>query len=189
MKHHRTRILAITAIATIGALAAAMTAAPAPATPSTGVTTTILGTAAFDQIHVTAHAHQPNFWKAQIKTRGLSDAYVVDNKFAPGAATGWHSHPGPSLILVVAGTVTDYMGDDPACAPHVYAAGAGFVDPGGTDVHQLRNETSAPAETIAVQLLPSDAVRRIDAPAPQNCAGRTGLGSTVDAPAHRHAGR
>ena len=169
MKHYRRRILAIAAIATIGALVGALTAAPASATPSTGVTTTILGTAAFDQIHVKAHAHQPNLWKAQIKTRGLSDAYVVNNKFAPGAATGWHSHPGPSLILVVAGTVTDYTGDDPACTPHVYGAGAGFVDPGGTHVHLLRNETSAPAETIAVQLLPNGADRRIDAPAPGNC--------------------
>jgi hypothetical protein len=36
-------------------------------------------------------------------------------------------------------------------------------------VHMLRNESNAPAETIAVQLLPKDAVRRIDAPTPSNC--------------------
>src|SRR3954465_4484217 len=139
MKNRRTRILTIAVIAIIAAFIGALTAAPAPATPSTGVTTTILGKAAFDQIHVKAHARQPNLWKVQIRTRGLSDAYVVDNKFAPGAATGWHSHPGPSLILVVAGAVTDYMGHEAACTPHVYGAGAGFVDPGGTDVHLLRN--------------------------------------------------
>ena len=169
MKHHRTRILAITVIATTTAVIGASTAAPAPATPSTGLTTTVLGTASFDPIHVKAHAHQPDLWKALIKTRGLTDVYVVDNKLAPGAATGWHSHRGPSLILVVAGTVTNYMGHDPTCTPHVYVAGDGFVDPGGTDVHLLRNETSAPAETIAVQLLPNGADRRIDAPAPGNC--------------------
>ena len=169
MKHYRARILAITVIATTTALIGASTAAPAPATPSTGLTTTILATAAFDPIHVKAHAHQPDHWKAQIQTRGLTDAYVVDNKFAPGAATGWHSHRGPSLILVVAGTVTNYMGHDPTCTPQVYVAGDGFVDPGGTHVHLLRNETSAPAETIAVQLLPNGADRRIDAPAPGNC--------------------
>jgi hypothetical protein len=33
----------------------------------------------------------------------------------------------------------------------------------------LVNEGSVPAETIAVQLLPQDAVRRIDAPDPGNC--------------------
>jgi hypothetical protein len=37
------------------------------------------------------------------------------------------------------------------------------------EVHMLRNETDAPAETIAVQLLPKDAVRRIPADPPSNC--------------------
>jgi hypothetical protein len=70
---------------------------------------------------------------------------------------------------VVAGTVTNYQGDDPRCTPHVYTARAGFIDPGGGGVHMLRNETGAPAETIAVQLLPKDAVRRIPAEPPSNC--------------------
>jgi hypothetical protein len=34
----------------------------------------------------------------------------------------------------------------------------------------LKNQTTAPAETVAVQLLPKDAPRRIDVPvAPGNC--------------------
>jgi quercetin dioxygenase-like cupin family protein len=133
------------------------------------LTTTILAKSLFDEIHVNAHTIPADLWKAQIKTHGQSDVYVVDNKLAPGGTTGWHSHPGPSLILVVAGTVTNYAGDDPSCTPQVYAAGAGFVDPGSGDVHMLRNETSAPAETIAVQLLPKGADRRIDVPDPGNC--------------------
>ncbi len=108
-------------------------------------------------------------WSALLKTHGRSDVYVVDNKFSPGATSGWHSHPGPSLILVVSGTVTNYTGDDPACSPQTYSAGTGFVDPGGNDVHMLRNETTDPAETIAVQLLPTGAPRKTDATAPANC--------------------
>jgi quercetin dioxygenase-like cupin family protein len=169
MKVHRRRILA--AIAAIGALvAAALIVVPATATPSKDVTTTILAKSLFDEIHVKAHTHTPAFWKAQLKTHGQSDVYVVDNKFAPGGTSGWHSHPGPSLILVVAGTVTNYVGDDPSCTPHIYTVGEGFIDPGSGDVHLLRNETGAPAETIAVQLLPTGADRRIDVdPAPGNC--------------------
>jgi hypothetical protein len=54
--------------------------------------------------------------------------------------------------------------------PHAYPAGTGFVDPGGADVHALRNEGSVPAETIAVQFLPKDAARKIDVlTAPANC--------------------
>ena len=172
MERHRKRILAaIAAIATVGALVAAtMIVVPARATPSKDVTTTILAKSLFDEIHVRAHAHTPDRWKAQLKTHGLSDVYVVDNKFAPGGTTGWHSHLGPSLILVVAGTVTNYLGDDQNCRPHAYTAGAGFIDPGGGHVHLLRNETGAPAETIAVQLLPQGADRRIDIPvAPGHC--------------------
>ena len=172
MQRHRTSILtAIAAIATVGALVgAALIVRPAQATPSTGVDTTILAQSLFDEIHVKAHTRLPERWNAQLKTHGQSDGYVVDNKFAPGGTSGWHSHPGPSLIYVVAGTVTNYTSDDPSCTPQVYTAGDGFVDPGSGDVHLLRNETSAPAETIAVQLLPTGAPRRIDiTPAPGNC--------------------
>jgi quercetin dioxygenase-like cupin family protein len=174
MRVHRKRTLtAIAAIAAVGALVgAALLVLPAQATqppPPPPVTTTILARSLFDAIHVNAHAHTADHWKAQLKTHGQSDVYVVDNKFPPQASTGWHSHPGPSLILVVAGTVTNYQGDDPSCTPHAYTAGDGFIDPGGSDVHLLRNETDAPAETIAVQLLPKDAPRRIDVPDPGNC--------------------
>jgi quercetin dioxygenase-like cupin family protein len=172
MRRHRRRVLAaITSVATASTLVvgAALVARPARATPSSGVTTTIVAKSLFDEIHVAAHTLPASLWNARIKTHGRSDLYVVDNKFDPGGTTGWHSHPGPSLILVVSGTVTNYTGDDPSCTPHAYTAGAGFVDPGGRDVHLLRNETGAPAETIAVQLLPKDAARRIDAPAPGNC--------------------
>jgi quercetin dioxygenase-like cupin family protein len=34
--------------------------------------------------------------------------------------TGWHMHPGPSLITVTAGTITAYDGDDPTCAPRTF---------------------------------------------------------------------
>ena len=172
MNVHRRRILTtIAGIAAIGALVgAAQLVVPARATqPTPQVTATVLAKSLFDQIHFNAHANIPHRWKAQLKTHGQSDVYVVDNKFPPGATVGWHSHPGPSLILVVAGTVTNYLGDDPSCTPHVYAAGAGFVDPGSGHVHLLRNETSTSAETIAVQLLPKDAARRIDVPDPGNC--------------------
>jgi quercetin dioxygenase-like cupin family protein len=104
-----------------------------------------------------------------MKTHGTSDFYVIHNTLAPGGTTGWHSHPGPSLIFVVFGEVTNYMGDDSNCTPHVYTAGQGFVDAGGSDVHMLRNNGSVPAETVAVQFLQAGAVRRIDEPDPGNC--------------------
>jgi quercetin dioxygenase-like cupin family protein len=103
------------------------------------------------------------------ETKGLSDVYVQGNVWAPGGSTGWHSHPGRSLIIVTAGTVTDYEGHDPDCKKHVYKTGMAFVDPGGDHVHILRNEGDVEATTIAVQLFPAEAARRIDVADPGNC--------------------
>jgi hypothetical protein len=45
----------------------------------------------------------------------------------------------------------------------------GFVDAGGDHVHNIRTEGTGEARTIAVQLIPADAVRRIDAAASEHC--------------------
>jgi quercetin dioxygenase-like cupin family protein len=111
-------------------------------------------------------------------TGGHSDLYVVQNTWQPVnfdgkggiASTGWHTHPGPSLIVVTAGTLTEYHKD---CTPVVHNTGDTFVDAGGTDVHLIRNEGTEQATTTAVQIVPFDPAkgnRRIDVPAPPECA-------------------
>ena len=105
----------------------------------------------------------------ELKTKGETDVHVVRNAIGIGGQSGWHTHPGPSLITVTIGEIAAYEGDDPSCTPTIYRAGEGFIDPGGEDVHLLRNESGAPAETVAVQFLPKGATRRIDAPRPENC--------------------
>ena len=169
MKKHRKRIVLVAAGAALVALAIAGTVL---ATSQIGVTTTALtpttGTS-FGEIDVNTHTIPADIWQLREKTKGLSDGYVVDNKIDPGGTTGWHRHPGPSLIFVINGTVTDYEGDDPTCTGHAYSAGQGFVD-SGEGAHTLRNEGSVQAETVAVQLVPAGAPRKIDVtPGPGNC--------------------
>ena len=141
----------------------------------TGVTV-VKGT--FGDIDVFNHIAPPDFWKllhrsdvwlSWQKTKGDSDLYIQNNTWQPGGTTGWHSHPGHSLIIVTSGTVTNYESDDPSCAPHVYTAPATFVDAGGDHTHIVRNETNQVATGYAVQLIPAGATRRIDADAPANC--------------------
>ena len=108
-------------------------------------------------------------WLSLQKSKGASDVYVQSNAWAPGGNTGWHSHPGHSLIIVTAGTVTDYEGHDPNCKPHLYKKGMAFVDPGGDHVHIIRNEGDVEAKTIAVQLVPAGAARRVDVADPGIC--------------------
>ena len=160
-------------------VAAVCMTAPLLATPGSGFTATTLAVGRFDEIDVFNRLLPPEFWQLRHnrdlwlswqKTKGTSDVYVQSNLWAPGGTTGWHTHPGHSLIIVTAGTVTAYDADDRSCTPHVYSVGMGFADPGGGHVHNLRNEGGVEARTIAVQLVPADATRRIDAEDPGNCA-------------------
>ncbi|HVI80722.1 MAG TPA: hypothetical protein VM715_21735, partial [Candidatus Acidoferrum sp.] len=52
-----------------------------------------------------------NVWLSLQKTKGASDLYVQNNVIQAGADSGWHSHPGSNLVIVTAGTVTDYESD------------------------------------------------------------------------------
>ncbi len=139
------------------------------ATPPSGFVGTTISRGRFEEIDVKNNAHPSQQWQAKLKTQGQFDLYVQSNVWAPGGTTGWHTHPGFSLITVTAGTITAYEGDDPSCTPTVYTAGMGFVDPGGQHVHVLRNEGTVEARTTAVQLVPPDAMRRIDVADPGNC--------------------
>jgi len=157
----------LTAAMVVGA---AVYAGPAMATPAVGFTSTTLATATYEEIDVKASSHPEGEWQAKLKTHGASDLYVQSNLWVPGGTSGWHTHPGFSLITVTSGTVTAYHGDDPTCTPHVYTAGMGFIDRGGDHVHLIRNEGAVEARSITVQLIPDGAARRIDVtPAPGNC--------------------
>lgn len=141
------------------------------ATPATGFTGMTLAQATYGDVFSHVLSRQPA-WGELIWTRGASDLYVQQNTWQPGGSTGWHTHPGPSFVIVTQGSVTTYDGDDRRCTPHVYTANTAnnaFVDAGGGHVHIIRNETDAVAQTIAVQLIPAGATRRQDAPDPGNC--------------------
>jgi hypothetical protein len=148
------------------------------ATPGSGFTATTIAVGRFGDIDASNHVFLQddslrkrfkNLWLSFQKTKGDSDLYVQSNVWAPGGTTGWHTHPGHSLIIVTAGTVTAYDGHDPSCTPHVYTTGMGLVDEGGDHVHAIRNEGSVEARTVAVQLIPAGATRRIDAEGNAGC--------------------
>jgi Cupin domain len=139
-------------------------AATALATSSSGFSTEQLSLGRFGEIQVKTD-------DVKLKTKGDSDVYVVRNTVLPGGHSGWHYHPGPSLITVVQGTATFYDGDDPTCTPRVFPAGTGVIDDAvdADHVHLLRNEGTGNLVTVTFQILPAGAPRRIDAPDPGNC--------------------
>jgi quercetin dioxygenase-like cupin family protein len=136
------------------------------ATPPSGQSTTTLAKAPFEPLKIKGKSDDPNIWRVKLKTHGASDFYVIDNTFAVGGTSGWHSHPGPSLVFVVSGSITNSMSDGRHCMQQDYTAGQGFVDEGGDMIHKITNIGTGPARTIAVQFLPAGAGRRIEADEP-----------------------
>jgi len=171
-RKQRTWVGVFAAAAPVAAAAVALMTSSAQATASTASSTilaktTVAPTELFGRGTTASGAP----WMAALTTFGIADGYVVDDTFLPGQSTGWHTHPGPSLIFVVSGTITNYDGTSPGCQGTSYSAGSSFTDAGGTDVHMLRDDGAAPAETIAVQLVPSGQPRRIDKGEPASCRG------------------
>ena len=130
--------------------------------PSPGfVSTSIVGPVLFGEIQT---LHQTRDWGVMIKSRGLSDVYFTHLTIPPGGHGGWHSHPGPSVIAVRAGTATFYD-DCVDFVPQVFPTGTGFVEDAGC-VHLLANEGNVDLEVVVMQIVPRGAPRRIDEPAP-----------------------
>lgn len=121
---------------------AMLTPVPAHATPSCAVASVTLSTGHFPagSLNLMCNEIQEYGWGLKMKIKGDSDLYVVQNTWPVGAHSGWHTHPGPSLITILSGELTVYDADDPTCTPTVYHAGDSFTDVGCGDVHLIRNE-------------------------------------------------
>jgi len=143
----------------------------ARATPQSGVTSLTIAQGAFEDIDVFTKTDidtgvATEYWKAMIRTKGASRLFVVQNTVLPGGSFGWHSHPGPTLVIVLSGTATEYHGDDPTSTPYVHPAGTTFVDEGEAKGHLVRNEGGVNLVVIAVRLFPEGVLPRIDLPNP-----------------------
>lgn len=169
MTNHHKRIV-------LGLVSAILTSAwigtSAQATPASGFTSVQQWKGVYPPLQINTetdrHEDKSDKWDVKLMTKDTSDVYVTRNAIAIDGQSGWHSHPGPSLITVTVGEITAYDSTDPLCSPKRYRAGEGFVD-SGDHAHILRNESGAVAETVAVQFLSAGATRRIDEPAPGNC--------------------
>jgi quercetin dioxygenase-like cupin family protein len=146
-------------------LAVVLIAQTASATPVVGVEGTSLAVGTFDGLEGRS---QTDFHEVELRATGPTDVHILQNKIAPGGTFGWHSHPGPSIVVVQSGVLTLYRADDPDCTAQSYSAGSGFVDQGG-DVHVVRNEGDVEAVVYVTSIIPKGAGRRIDSLDPGTC--------------------
>jgi quercetin dioxygenase-like cupin family protein len=156
------------------ALVAACVSGTAQATPPSGVIfpdTAILARGYFAD--ATDVKFKVTTAKGQdvINAPNAGDTIVQRIVIGPNGNFGWHSHPGPVVVVVVSGELTFYDGDDPTCTPRPYFQGQVFIDKGQGHVHYARNLGSTNLVLYATYFdVPANVLSpRIDAPDPGNC--------------------
>ena len=153
---------------------------PLEATPPAGVTFTVLSRASVPEFDA-RRRYRPErndpadkkrkVWTIELEATRMIDVVTVLFTVQPGGHSGWHTHQGPALFTVSAGTLTMYEGDDPSCTPHQFPTGTGSIEADSDDhTHLLRNETTTVAQTIVTFLVPVGSPIRLDRPDPGFCS-------------------
>jgi quercetin dioxygenase-like cupin family protein len=90
-------------------------------------------------------------------------------KFAPGASSGWHSHPGYLTATVVSGQLVRYATN---CASQAFPAGQTFYET-GANTFVVKNESNADAVVAVTFVVPGGTptnALRLDKAQPSTCS-------------------
>ncbi len=143
----------------------------ASATPPSGVTSTVIVRGSFANVTNLKFTVFRGRHPEVAQVFHARETVVQQIVIAPNGHTGWHSHPGPVVVLIKSGQMSFYDSEDPTCTVRTYSAGQSFVDRGQGHVHIARNEN--PSENLEVWStyfdVPIGGATRIDAAAPGNC--------------------
>jgi quercetin dioxygenase-like cupin family protein len=114
-------------------------------------------------LQITALALGSNDEKTvNLHVKGPSDVLQTVLVFQPGGGTGWHKHPGPVVVIVKSGALTETHSN--GCVT-VHPAGSAFFEE-KDDVHNAVNRTSGVTEVYATFLSPAGAQPLIPASDP-----------------------
>jgi quercetin dioxygenase-like cupin family protein len=159
--------------AAIVAAAVAALAGAVLATPGSGATGVVAARAAFtDMVDIKFSIRDDYRGRESIQVRNAGDTVMQQIIFAPGGFSGWHSHPGPAVVLIKSGELTFYDAEDASCTGRTFSAGQALIDPGQGHVHFALNQGTTPAEVWVTyfDVPPGTGGVREDAAAPGNCA-------------------
>jgi quercetin dioxygenase-like cupin family protein len=146
----------IIAIVSLAAVASLILAAVALASPPTGPPTSVV-VGAGELVSTSGMG---------LNLRPGTNTVVAEFTFGPNTSTGWHSHPGKTLVTVQQGTFTVYHDN---CHAHVYEAGDAFVEL-PSSVHVGRNETAGTVKLgVVFTNVPIGGSPRIDQAQPAGC--------------------
>jgi quercetin dioxygenase-like cupin family protein len=102
------------------------------------------------QIIPLAEGHNPDN-NVVLHLKGTTDVLQTDLIFQPGGTTGWHYHPGPVVVVIKSGALTEI--DHDGCMTVHPAGSAFFEDP--NVVHNVINQTGVVTEVYATFLSPA----------------------------------
>jgi quercetin dioxygenase-like cupin family protein len=144
------------------------------ATQGSGTSGFVAARAAFgDVVDVTFSIRDGHRGRDNVRVRNAGDTVMQQIAFAAGGFSGWHSHPGPAVVLIASGELTFYDGDDESCTGRTFSAGQALIDPGQGHVHFAVNQGQTPTEVWVTyfDVPPGTGAMgvRDDAPAPGNC--------------------
>ena len=111
-----------------------------------------------------AHSNEES---VKLQVKGPSDVLQTELVFQPGAETGWHFHPGPVIVVIKSGSLTEYQSD--GCIL-VHPAGSAFFEK-KDEIHNAVNQTSGVTDVYATFLSPSGAQPLIPASNPGAVCG------------------
>jgi hypothetical protein len=144
-----------------------LSAVPGAATPqSSGFVSTLLG--------------HGRLAEGSLRVKPGAEVVTVRNDIAAGASSGWHSHPGGAIVIVVSGQVTTYKvakGDDEGeggvarCVVNTYTANQTFVEGPGVLLDAKNTGTTATVVIATFPGVPALGQQRTDraAPVPDPC--------------------
>jgi quercetin dioxygenase-like cupin family protein len=162
----RRTILAVAIVGILMAVAvgtALGTPASSPTTPPTLTAETARGPLVDRPLDVNWHFGPGS--KVKLQTQGPMEQAVQRIVAQPGATFGWHSHPGPTIVTVLRGTLTFYHAED--CTEGIpYGPGTSFSNL-PDEIHLARNEGSTELVVFATYFVPvGTGPLRIDQPSP-----------------------
>lgn len=156
------RIRRAIGIGVIGVLAGTTAAV---ATPPSGLTSQLLARGSWDR-----QDRRDFIESLEEKRKVASDVATVQATLALGGTTGWHAHPGPSVVVLKSGTLTITEATGRGCGISEVTAATGpkvFFHP--EEVHKFDNTGGTIAELYITYFVPTAVPLLIDAPAPAPC--------------------
>lgn len=107
----------------------------------------------------------------EINQKAGNDVVTVQNTFAAGGFSGWHSHPGITVVVVQSGQITIYREDvgGGKCRVHTYSAGQSFVERPGDQQNGVNNGTVPAVVAVTFFNVPHAGSTRIERTNPNNC--------------------